>query len=133
MQSANEEVKESEKKKQGPLGLIKSLFKKKSTSEVKDFKDDMVSPTDYGERAAVNNAQNMQHNVKELLGENPLEVSMGAMPEGERVFKVVDKDTGRVYDVRNEAHVERLNESSYQANMSMDSSPLPTEGNQAGG
>ena len=33
---------------------------------------------------------------------------MGQIDEEERPFMIVDKDTGRIYDIRNDAHVERL-------------------------
>jgi hypothetical protein len=36
---------------------------------------------------------------------------MGQMKDEERQFMVVDKDSGKVYDLRNERHVERLTES----------------------
>lgn len=37
-----------------------------------------------------------------------MEVDMGQIDEEERPFMIVDKDTGRIYDVRNDAQVERL-------------------------
>ena len=40
--------------------------------------------------------------------ENYMEVDMGQIDEEERPFMIVDKDTGRIYDVRNDAQVERL-------------------------
>ena len=40
--------------------------------------------------------------------ENYLEVDMGHIEEEELPFMIIDKDTGRVYDTRNEMHVERL-------------------------
>jgi len=33
---------------------------------------------------------------------------MGQIDEEERPFMIVDKDTGRVYDMRNDKHVDRL-------------------------
>ena len=33
---------------------------------------------------------------------------MGQIDEEERPFMIVDKDTGRVYDIRNDKHVDRL-------------------------
>ena len=39
---------------------------------------------------------------------NYLEVDMGQIDEEERPFMIVDKDTGRVYDMRNDKHVDRL-------------------------
>ena len=50
-------------------------------------------------------------NLHEYLSEDYLEVDMGQLKDEERQFMVVDKDTGRVYDLRNERHVERLTES----------------------
>lgn len=50
-------------------------------------------------------------NLAEFLSEDYLEVDMGQLKDEERQFMVVDKDTGRVYDLRNERHVERLTES----------------------
>lgn len=50
-------------------------------------------------------------NLHEFLSEDYLEVDMGQLKDEERQFMVVDKDTGRVYDLRNERHVERLTES----------------------
>ena len=35
---------------------------------------------------------------------------MGLLKDEERQFMVVDKDSGHVYDLRNERHVERLSE-----------------------
>jgi hypothetical protein len=35
--------------------------------------------------------------------ENYMEVDMGQIDEEERPFMIVDKDTGRIYDVRNDA------------------------------
>jgi len=35
---------------------------------------------------------------------------MGTLKDEERVFMVVDKDTGKVYDLRNERHIEKLTE-----------------------
>jgi hypothetical protein len=40
--------------------------------------------------------------------ENYWEVDMGQIDEEERPFMIVDKDTGRVYDMRNDKHVDRL-------------------------
>ena len=45
------------------------------------------------------------------MSEDYLEVDMGQLKDEERQFMVVDKDSGRVYDLRNERHVERLTES----------------------
>ena len=53
----------------------------------------------------------MSDNLAEFLSEDYLEVDMGQLKDEERQFMVVDKDTGRVYDLRNERHVERLTES----------------------
>ena len=50
------------------------------------------------------------NNLDEVLGDY-LEVDMGQLKDEERQFMVVDKDTGRVYDLRNERHVNRLTES----------------------
>jgi len=35
-------------------------------------------------------------------------VNMGAIDEEERPFMIIDKDTGRIYDMRNDNAVERL-------------------------
>ena len=35
-------------------------------------------------------------------------VDMGQIDEEERPFMIVDKDTGKVYDMRNETHLNRL-------------------------
>ena len=80
-----------------------------------------MSTSDYGEgKPGLGLAQTpIQHDVNELLGEKPLEVDMGAMPDEEKVFKIVDKDSGRMYDVRNEAHVNHLSESTYQADQTI--------------
>jgi hypothetical protein len=40
--------------------------------------------------------------------EDVLEVDMGQIDEEERPFMIVDKDTGKVYDLRNENHLDRL-------------------------
>ena len=55
-------------------------------------------------------ALNSDQNLVEFLGneENILEVDMGQIDEEERPFKIVDKDTGRIYDIRNDKHIERL-------------------------
>ena len=53
----------------------------------------------------------ISENLHEFLSEDYLEVDMGQLKDEERQFMVVDKDTGRVYDLRNERHVERLTES----------------------
>ena len=50
------------------------------------------------------------YKMAELLGDDYLEVNMGTLKEEERQFMIVDKDAGRVYDIRNERHVERLEE-----------------------
>ena len=39
---------------------------------------------------------------------NYLEVDMGQIDKEEKPFMIVDKDTGRVYDMRNDRHVDRL-------------------------
>lgn len=51
------------------------------------------------------------HNLAEFLSDDYLEVDMGKLNEEERYFMIVDKDSGRVYDMRNQRHVERLTES----------------------
>lgn len=57
----------------------------------------------------VNNLEDDKNMVDFLDDEaNYLEVDMGQIDEEERPFMVVDKDTGRVYDIRNEKHVDRL-------------------------
>lgn len=38
------------------------------------------------------------------------EIDMGQIDEEDRQFLLVDKDTGRVYDMRNETHLARLQE-----------------------
>ena len=53
----------------------------------------------------------ISENLHEFLSEDYLEVDMGQLKDEERQFMVVDKDTGRGYDLRNERHVERLTES----------------------
>ena len=50
-------------------------------------------------------------NLAEILGEDFLEVDMGKMADEERQFMIVDKESGKVYDIRNDKHVERLTES----------------------
>lgn len=35
---------------------------------------------------------------------------MGQIEEEDRPFLLIDKDTGRVYDMRNENHLKKLNE-----------------------
>ena len=50
-------------------------------------------------------------NLAEILGDDCLEVDMGKMADEERQFMIVDKESGKVYDIRNERHVERLTES----------------------
>ena len=50
-------------------------------------------------------------NLAEILGEDCLEVDMGKLNEEERQFMIVDKDSGKVYDIRKESHLERLSES----------------------
>ena len=41
------------------------------------------------------------HNLAEFLSDDYLEVDMGKLNEEERYFMIVDKDSGRVYDMRN--------------------------------
>lgn len=38
------------------------------------------------------------------------EIDMGQIDEEDRQFLLIDKDTGRVYDMRNEMHLQRLQE-----------------------
>lgn len=47
--------------------------------------------------------QNEQDNIFE-------EIDMGQIDEEDRPFLLIDKDTGRVYDMRNENHLKKLNE-----------------------
>lgn len=49
-------------------------------------------------------------NLKDFLGneEDCLELDMGQIDEEERPFMIVDKDTGKMYDLRNEQHLDRL-------------------------
>jgi len=42
------------------------------------------------------------------MEEDIITVDMGQIEEEERPFMIVDKDTGKVYDIRNERHVDRL-------------------------
>lgn len=51
-----------------------------------------------------------ERDLAEFLGnqENYLEFDMGQLDEEELPFMIVDKDTGKVYDTRNDEHVERL-------------------------
>jgi hypothetical protein len=48
--------------------------------------------------------------LDEFLGnqDNYLEFDMGQLDEEELPFMIVDKDSGKVYDTRNDKHVERL-------------------------
>lgn len=52
----------------------------------------------------------IDNNLSEFLGgENGYQVvNMGAIDEEERPFMIIDKDTGRIYDMRNDNAVERL-------------------------
>jgi len=45
------------------------------------------------------------------LTEDFIEIDMNVIKDEDKVFLVIDKDTGRAYDMRNERHVERLTES----------------------
>lgn len=36
------------------------------------------------------------------------EIDMGQLDEEDKQFLLIDKDTGRVYDMRNETHLQRL-------------------------
>jgi len=45
------------------------------------------------------------------LTEDFIEIDMNAIKDEDKVFLVIDKDTGRAYDMRNERHLERLTES----------------------
>ncbi len=38
------------------------------------------------------------------------DIDMGQLDEEEKQFLLIDKDTGRVYDMRNEMHLQRLQE-----------------------
>jgi len=53
-------------------------------------------------------SNNADHNLHDYLQDNYQEVDMGQIDEEERPFMIIDKDTGKVYDIRNEQHVERL-------------------------
>lgn len=47
--------------------------------------------------------------MAEFLGhEDYSEVDMGQIEEEELPFMIIDKDSGKVYDTRNNKHVERL-------------------------
>lgn len=51
----------------------------------------------------------IDNNLAEFLGnEDYSEVDMGQIDEEELPFMIIDKDTGKVYDIRNDKHVERL-------------------------
>ena len=52
----------------------------------------------------------IDNNLSEFLGDenNYQTVDMGAIDEEERPFMIIDKDTGRIYDMRNDNAVERL-------------------------
>jgi hypothetical protein len=43
-----------------------------------------------------------------FCNEDYCEVDMGAIDEEELPFMIIDKDSGKVYDTRNDEHVERL-------------------------
>lgn len=45
------------------------------------------------------------------MTEDFIEIDMNVIKDEDKVFLVIDKDTGRAYDMRNERHVERLTES----------------------
>jgi hypothetical protein len=47
------------------------------------------------------------YDLAEFLGneENYLEVDMGQIDEEELPFMIIDKDSGKVYDTRNDKHV----------------------------
>ena len=49
--------------------------------------------------------------LQNLLTEDYIEIDMNIIKDEDKVFLIIDKDTGRAYDIRNERHVERLTES----------------------
>ena len=52
---------------------------------------------------------------------------MGKLADEERQFMIVDKESGKVYDIRNERHVERLTESTILNQSSTDFSESKRE------
>lgn len=45
------------------------------------------------------------------MTEDFIEIDMNVIKDEDKVFLVIDKDTGRAYDMRNERHVENLTQS----------------------
>jgi len=41
------------------------------------------------------------------------EIDMGQMDDEDKQFLIFDKDTGKVYDIRNERHLSRIIDKSY--------------------
>lgn len=59
------------------------------------------------------------------------EIDMGQIEEEDRPYLLVDKDTGRVYDMRNENHLKKLNEKQSKLTTDLNSSNVGTNGNKA--
>lgn len=61
------------------------------------------------------------------------EIDMGQIDEEDRPFLLIDKDTGRVYDMRNENHLKHLNEKQSKLTTDLNSSNVGSTGNKAWG
>lgn len=47
---------------------------------------------------------------------------MGQFDDEDKMFLIIDKDTGRVYDIRNDMHVEKVTENTTKMNVDTDKS-----------
>ena len=72
-----------------------------------------ISRNEFGPNDRLETVQNLD----EFLFNDYLEIDMGTLKDEERQFMVVDKDSGRVFDIRNikhEKYLERLSTSEYK-------------------
>ena len=59
------------------------------------------------------------------------EIDMGQIDEGDRPYLLVDKDSGRVYDMRNENHLKHLNEKQSKLTTDLNTSNAGSTSNKA--
>lgn len=59
------------------------------------------------------------------------EIDMGQIDDEDRPFLLVDKDTGKVYDIRNENHLSRLQEKQARITSDITNSTQSSGGNKA--
>lgn len=90
------------------MNTIKSpMFSRKIQSDLSS-----ISAPKFGALVYKNTSSNdnSDQNLIDYLGTDAdiITVDMGQIEEEERPFMIIDKDTGRVYDTRNEHHIDRL-------------------------